>query len=142
MHSDSGNDVFYSGKGADVLNGGAGNDKLDARAQADQLSSGIGDDTLDGGKDAETLTGGLGADHLVFDKLKGHDRVPDFTTAEGDRIEFATKIGNRNMSVTDFIAAYAKVEGDQSVFQMPMGDTLQIDQPTDLGALASFVDLL
>jgi hypothetical protein len=78
---------------------------------------------------------------FFFDKLGGHDRISDFNAAEGDRIEFAAKIGARNMSVTDFIAAYAKVEGDHIVFHMPLGDTLQIDHDTDISGQAGFIDL-
>jgi Ca2+-binding RTX toxin-like protein len=61
--------------GSDTLDGAAGNDTLLGYGGVDRLIGGSGDDIL---------TGGTGAD--IFVGSAGLDRVTDFNTAEGDRV--------------------------------------------------------
>jgi len=78
--------VLTGNDGNNLLNGGAGNDVLDG---------GAGNDTLIGGLGTDTLTGGAGADLFVFNALnepgKGglRDIITDFSTLEGDKIDFS-----------------------------------------------------
>ncbi|WBV45093.1 proprotein convertase P-domain-containing protein [Pseudoroseomonas cervicalis] len=63
--------------GDDVLIGGGGRDSL---------RGGEGQDRLEGGAGDDELAGGPGADLFVFAPGGGHDRVLDFSPAEGDRL--------------------------------------------------------
>ena len=81
-------DNVINGNGnANVLRGGAGNDALNGRA---------GNDILDGGTGRDVLTGGVGADRFRFTAPRSFgaaqaDRITDFTSSEGDRIEISRR---------------------------------------------------
>ena len=102
LNGDGGNDRLFGDVGDDVLGGGIGTDVLEGGADNDQLSGGSGidtlygqdgDDVLSGGADFDTLVGGLGADRFAFasgdsgNSLATADRIVDFNTAQGDRID-------------------------------------------------------
>jgi Ca2+-binding RTX toxin-like protein len=62
----------------------------------DVLTGGPGNDTLTGGLGADTLTGGLGADTFIYRALadstwaiSGRDRITDFSSAQGDKIDLS-----------------------------------------------------
>ena len=79
----TGDDQISSAGGADTLFGGAGRDELDG---------GDGDDVLVGEVDRDDLIGGPGADVFRFDRLLDStvldpDKLRDFSSAEGDRID-------------------------------------------------------
>lgn len=82
-----GNDTLIGGADQDRLNGGAGNDQLAGGAGNDTLTGGDGTDSLTGGAGRDVLTGGLGADIFTFAGVEGTDRIADFSTAQGDRID-------------------------------------------------------
>lgn len=66
------NDFLLGGNGADSINGGAG-----------------GNDTLVGGSGNDTLIGGAGADTFRYQsQADGTDVITDFTTAQGDKLQF------------------------------------------------------
>jgi T1SS-143 domain-containing protein len=85
----AGNDVLTGTSGDDIILGGAGDDTL---------VGGDGNDVLVGGTGSDTLTGGLGADTFVWtlaDIGSGtgdapHDRVTDFSVAEGDVLDLSS----------------------------------------------------
>jgi hypothetical protein len=83
-------------RGDDVLDGRAGNDTLDGRDGDDEerggrgndlIRGGPGEDWLSGDRGDDTLWGGQGADVFHSFAEAGIDRVMDFSTAEGDRVE-------------------------------------------------------
>ena len=104
LNGDAGNDRLFGDIGNDMLNGGADNDVLEGGTDTDTLTGGSGDDTLYGQDGADTLTGGsgidylsggIGADRFAFasgdsgNTLATADRIVDFSTAQGDRIDLS-----------------------------------------------------
>lgn len=89
-----GDDVLLGYGGDDHIAGGAGDDTLIGGEGDDVLNGGEGDDVLIGGLGADRLTGGAGADTFTFifpaDSMPQawtRDRITDFSSAEGDRID-------------------------------------------------------
>ena len=101
-----GDDSLVGGSGSDTISGGAGSDVLEGGAGADTLIGGAGDDML---------RGDGGADRFVFSTSTaqgGLDEVIDFTTADGDVIDFAFG-GAGELAQADLFgtgALFAKVE--------------------------------
>ncbi len=92
-----GNDLFYTGGGADTVRGGAGSDVIFAEK---------GDDVIDGGTGSDFMSGGSGKDRFVFAlaSLQGGDRDILIDAAAGDRIDFdsaaetALRIGGTSLT--------------------------------------------
>ena len=89
-----GNDTLRGGSGNDRLDGGAGNDRIYGDAGRDVLTGGDGRDFLSGGLDSDTLSGGNGADRFIFaaltdSLLTARDRITDFNSKAGDRIDLS-----------------------------------------------------
>lgn len=92
----AGNDRLILGTGDDTGLGGGGNDLINGDAGNDRLLGNDGDDSLIGGIGHDVLKGGLGADHFTFVYMEaefagspGADRVVDFSSAEGDKIDLS-----------------------------------------------------
>ncbi len=85
-----GEDVLWSSEGNDRLDGGAGDDNLDGGFGDDELVGGDGEDVLFGRLGEDRLEGGLGADRFVISDLDDSiDSILDFSTSEGDVVDFA-----------------------------------------------------
>ena len=120
----AGDDVIVGGRGNDVLRGGDGNDRLDggaaldglfgdagddlliAGAGDDRVEGGDGDDVLIGGSGLDRLLGGAGADLFVFNAVSdsrndARDRILDFDSAEGDRIDLSAIDADRTTDADD-----------------------------------------
>lgn len=86
----------------------SGDDRIEGRSRENTIDGGLGDDTLIGGvtfgyDDGEgvefvfrgnTVTGGAGADRFVSQGVRsfldyGSDRIMDFSSAEGDKIDLS-----------------------------------------------------
>ena len=78
LYGNLGNDTLHGGDGGDVLRGGQGDDVIVGGSGADFVSGDRGNDTE---------TGGAGADIFHTFGDAGIDRVLDFHTAEGDRVQ-------------------------------------------------------
>ncbi|MBR0904580.1 calcium-binding protein [Bradyrhizobium liaoningense] len=78
LYGNAANDILYGNQGADVIVGGRGDDTVFA---------GQGDDTLYGNLGNDVLSGNLGADRLVFGSNEGEDKVMDFSSGQGDRLD-------------------------------------------------------
>ena len=90
VFGDGGDDPHVNGNfGDDTVRGGAGNDGVFGGQGADMLFGDEGNDTLSGDLGADTMTGGAGADRFLFRVGSGLDRVADFNSAEGDRVQLA-----------------------------------------------------
>lgn len=80
VYGNLGDDTAIGGDGADTIYGGQNNDVLRGDEGADFLSGDRGDDTL---------AGGAGADIFYTFGEASLDRVTDFNSAEGDRVQVA-----------------------------------------------------
>ena len=104
LQGQGGNDRLFGEAGIDSLNGGDGDDMLYGGADTDSLSGANGNDTLYGeaGDDSlagnggiDQLFGGAGADSFLFfsgstgTTLATADRIRDFSSAQGDRIDLS-----------------------------------------------------
>ena len=85
----AGNDYMRGQDGQDLIYGGDGNDRLLGDAGNDKLYGQDGDDIINGGAGNDYLRGQAGADSFVFADNFGVDRIKDFSTSEGDKIDLS-----------------------------------------------------
>jgi Ca2+-binding RTX toxin-like protein len=125
----NGDDRLYGEDGLDNLDGGAGNDRLEGGIGADVLLGKAGNDTLIGGAGKDTLTGGTEADSFVFNfgdttlNTASYDRIMDFKTSEGDRIDLDVVNGSlapanfseSSIATNNFADALTAAKATQSV---------------------------
>ncbi len=91
----SGNDLMQGLNGNDQLNGDSGNDRI---------YGGSGRDTIAGGKGKDLAYGGAGADRFVYAagdissglSLAGAERILDFRSSDGDKIDLSAIDANLN----------------------------------------------
>ena len=88
-----GNDVFFLSH--NITNGyitdnSSDNDTLVGSNGNDTLTAAAGNDMLLGGLGADVLVGGTGKDTFVFDDLKSHDEVKNFSTTHGDVLDISS----------------------------------------------------
>ncbi len=105
LNGNVGNNVIRGAEGNDTVLGNDGNDTLFGDAGVDILRGGNGDDILVGGAGADQLQGGVGADTFRFLStadlgLTGatSDRVLDFSSVQGDRIDLSTIDANSGVA--------------------------------------------
>jgi Ca2+-binding RTX toxin-like protein len=93
-----GDDIAIGADYADYFYGGDGNDTLDGAGYIDGLHGGAGDDVLIGGAGNDYLYGEAGADRFVYTALADVDvvaepteqeKISDFSSAQGDRIDLS-----------------------------------------------------
>lgn len=158
LNGDAGNDRLFGGIGDDVLNGGADSDVLEGGSDNDTLAGGSGDDTLygedgtdvlTGGAGFDTLVGGLGADRFAFAAgdsltLNTADRIVDFSTAQGDRIDLTAidAITGGGDNAFSFIgsAAFSNVAG-QLRTEVIFGNTYVMGDVNGDGVADFFIKL-
>ena len=109
-------DSLYGYTGNDRMVGNGGGDALYGMEGKDTLRGGAGDDILVGGFGADRLIGGADADTFVYTSLfdseatsKGRDRIIDFSSAEGDKID---------LSQIDAIDVISSAVGDNDAFTL------------------------
>ena len=83
----AGDNILYGNLGNDTLQGGSGNEVLRGGQGDDSISGGAGNDWISGDRGNDTMSGGAGADIFHTFVGAGIDRVVDFNTAEGDRVQ-------------------------------------------------------
>lgn len=101
IHGGNDGDRIYGGAGADTIFGDAGNDLIFANQGNDRVFAGSGSDTLVGQGGFDRLSGGTGADRFLYmdftdavARVSGVGEViTDFSSAEGDKIEFQLPFG-------------------------------------------------
>ncbi|WP_141653055.1 M10 family metallopeptidase C-terminal domain-containing protein [Phenylobacterium immobile] len=113
LYGETGNDIVYGNMGDDSLEGGVGADTIRGGQHDDVLFGGDGNDWLAGDRGADTITGGEGADTFYFFTAAATDRVVDFNSAEGDRVQL-----DRGVSYT------VRQEGADAVIDLGNGDQL------------------
>jgi len=105
IYGNDNNDTIYGGAGSDTLQGNAGLDTINGNAGDDFIYGGQDGDWLAGGQDNDTIRANLGNDYLTGDLGNDHlygeggadtfatsssmnvDRVYDFNSYEGDRVQ-------------------------------------------------------
>jgi Ca2+-binding RTX toxin-like protein len=126
---EGGNDILWTGIGADTLDGGegddalhagAGNDSLLGGSGADRLDGGLGADRLDGGTGDDLLLGGRGGDTYLYRIGDGADRISDLgPTKETDRLLLGAGLGPDNLwlarSGNDLILSFLGEAGSVTV---------------------------
>lgn len=131
LNGTTGNDVIYGQGGDDEISGGSGADVIFGGAGTDSLVGDAGNDILSGGSDRDDLEGGAGADtfryYLVTEStLADSDRIRDFDSSEGDRIDLsqidANYIVAGNSSFV-FASAFSGVAG-QLVVETAAGSSV------------------
>jgi Ca2+-binding RTX toxin-like protein len=87
IHGGSGAQILYGNMGDDTLIGGTGTETLRGGQGDDVITGGAGGDWLSGDLGNDTITGGAGADTFHTFAGAGVDRILDFNSAEGDRVQ-------------------------------------------------------
>ena len=97
----TGDDTIWGDAGADKIGGEDGNDVIWGGWGDDRLYGGEGADTISGGANRDVMEGGAGADTFVFGYgdfaglvYNSADRITDFDSAEGDKIDLAQLFAN------------------------------------------------
>jgi len=100
LRGDAGNDTIAGNYGADTVIGGAGDDVLTGSTFGDAIFGGDGFDFINGGFGHDQLNGGAQGDTFFHVGVLGHgsDWIQDFSTAEGDRLQF----GGAGATAADF----------------------------------------
>lgn len=90
LNGGAGDDIMNGGFGADTIIGNGGNDALTGAAYGDVIFGGAGIDFINGGFGSDRLNGGADADRFYHQGIADHgnDWIQDFSTAEGDVLEF------------------------------------------------------
>ena len=120
--------------GADMMLGGAGNDTVNGGGGVDRLGGGTGDDRL---------VGGAKADSFVFGAGDGKDRITDFTTGQGDRLELDDALwGNSALTAAQVVANFAHVVAAGVSLDFGGGDVLTLAGLTTTTGLAGLIDIV
>ena len=129
-------DDILRGSGADNrLQGRGGKDKLFGRNGDDQLEGEAGNDTLNGGNGNDILIGGTGNDLFIF--TRGADRIVDFGN---DRLRLDDALWTGNLSNAQ-ILAFASHNGTDTTFNFGNGNTLVLENYTDIAGLDSVLSV-
>ena len=116
------------------LYGRLGDDDLSGRSGDDYLNGGGGWDTLRGGAGNDILRGGPSRDTFVFDS--GQDVIEDFFL---DRIRLDDALwGNTSLSRAQILDFASVVAGD-TVFDFGGGNTLTLENYTDIAGLETLI---
>jgi len=144
MLGESGADRLFGNRGRDTLDGGTGDDRLFGEEGHDRLIGDTGNDrlfgasgrdTLDGGAGDDVLFGGDQADYFVFDIGYDADRVRDFGLGD-DKLMLSTALTGGLDNAQDVIDTFATVSNGHTILDFGNGDTIELRNYTDLGALA------
>ncbi|BBK37528.1 hypothetical protein STAQ_26060 [Allostella sp. ATCC 35155] len=122
-----GDDLVYGDLGDDTCFGGQGND---------QVFGGDGNDWISGDLGSDTLSGGSGADRFVFRSGAGTDRIADFSSAEGDRLELEAGLNGTGIDSFAELQARMTAGAEGTLIDLGDGNSLLIQgvQPAGLSA--------
>lgn len=126
--------------GDDYLDGRRGKDKLYGEGDDDTLKGGGAADLLDGGEDDDILTGGAGRDTFVY--TDGADRITDFKGgARGDKLRLDDDLWGGLSLTRAKVLEFASVVGGDTVFDFAGGDTLTLEDYTDIAGLKALIEI-
>jgi len=129
--------------GANLIAGMKGDDALFGAAGADTVNGGGGSDRVNGGAGDDRLIGGTRADVFVFGMGDGRDRIADFATGQGDRLELDNALwGNGNQTAAQVVATFAHVVAAGVSFDFGGGEVLTLAGLTTLTGLSSMIDIV
>ena len=103
---------------------------IKGRAGNDTLFGGQGQDRLNGGDGDDILTGLRGPDRFVF--AAGNDHVTDF---DGDFLSLNRDLWGGTVLSAEQILDFSEVVGSDTVFDFGSGNTLTLDNYTDISGL-------
>lgn len=139
LKSDAGNDLLIGNDVANALDAGSGQDTLRGWGGADTLRGGAGNDIL---------VGGAGHDTFVFGNVPvnataiGLDHIRDFSVAEDVlRFDHVRASAWSSMTAATFVSTYAKVVGNDVVFDFGAGNKIILDGVHTLTGLAADIIL-
>lgn len=129
-------DVLDGNTGKNTIDGRGGADRMFGRGRDDVLIGGGGNDRLEGGKGNDRLTGGANQDTFVFKAGHGHDVITDYGDGN-DRLKLDDSLwGNANLSTAKILNFASVVNGD-TVFDFGGGDTMTLENYTDIAGLGA-----
>lgn len=131
LYGEKGNDRLEGRDGNDTLKGASGRDMLLGGNDDDTLLGDGGNDTLDGGADDDILTGGTGRDTFIY--ALGADVITDF---DGDLLELDDALWGNAALTKAKILDFASVVGSDTVFDFGSGNTLTLEDYTDIAGLS------
>lgn len=138
LQGDGKNDAIAGGMGDNLLVGGAG---------GDYIRGGNGNDVIYGGIGNDILTGGRGADIFAWaaaDLDGGIDRIPDFSYAEGDKLNFSGLLAPDDglTDLLDLVSVGVVDTDNESVFLQIVKDGTQVNVAVDFqkNELSLFVE--
>ena len=134
----SGNDTFHGSADRDRVQGGNGADTLNGGLGNDALSGGAGADVLNGGAGNDRLTGGGAGDTFVYDG--GDDLITDFGNG-ADQLHLDDTLWNGNLTTAQ-VMAFASVGGGDTTFDFGNGNTLELENYTNLAALEAALTIV
>jgi len=116
--------TIVGGSAGSELAGSAGDDYIDGGAGNDTLIGGAGDNILIGGLGNDQLNGGSGADIFTWKAgNSGHDKIADFNTAEGDRINLRDLlVGENDDNIDDYLQLVTSPEGTSTLLISSTGN--------------------
>ncbi|WP_223632427.1 calcium-binding protein [Rhodobacter sp. TJ_12] len=127
LNGGTGNDTMEGNYGADTLIGNDGDDFLTGSVYSDLIFGGDGLDFINGGFGNDRVNGGADADRFYHTGIAGHgsDWIQDFSSAEGDLLQYGGAGATRNQFQVNFAETPAGTEADEAfVIYRPTGQIL------------------
>ncbi len=130
-----GNINGYGNSGSNNIQGNMGDNILEGGAGVDTLNGGDGDDVIVGGAGNDLMRGGIGQDTFDIDTINlagplETDQIYDFSTAEGDVMDFGNIDANihtvQDESFT-LVAAFTKTAGQMTAVFAGGVTTVRLD---------------
>ena len=114
--------TIEAGDGDDEVVGGEGNDTISGGSDVDIISGRAGNDRISGDGENDILNGGSGADTFVFRTGDGMDVVEDFSSNDGDLVEFDVA------GVSSFaeLQAFMSESGGHTIIEFSIGEGVQL----------------
>ncbi len=120
----AGDDLIIGKVGRDYLEGGDGNDRINGGDNRDVLVGGLGADKLEGGTGADTFKYFDIAESTLA--ATGRDRILDFSSAEGDRIDLSAIATSEGIDF-DVVDRFSKIAGQVLITEANGGYLVRAD---------------
>lgn len=131
-------DVLRGSNADNRLQGRGGDDTLIGRSGNDRLEGEDGRDTLNGGSGNDILIGGAGRDTFIYNA--GADIITDFGTGN-DRLRLDDKLWAGTLTKAQ-VLAFASHDGTDTTFDFGNGNTLVLENYTDIAGLEAVLTII